>query len=488
MLVADGAPGVRLNLGFEANFALQKSKGKGPLALFRQKIKISFSKTRLNEIVNELRLYNADLSRLSSQIRRLGANSPQNTSGTISSTAISHLQITQQASRRLYDVLAMRWSCDERIEHIASMDLRVDESCRQAHSKVRFNLGVSCNQIAVHSAPFWLSVESAPTDRLAEPPGNEHGEALQGTLQKLGATGKSVKFALPPSTNSVGATTSIPTSMQGPQLDLCTVEQLCKYVRRLGSHTTNDPCIGFLEKTKTFKHFVYTDSIAESTRRKPQSLKQILEIAADKKRDTDWIEKLQLARLLSLAVLRFHSTPWLSDAWGSSDVYFFGVAAGSSQKGRLLESPYLNAKLSHNHTNLQIPGSQPGSSPSSLASNQELFSLGVVLIELGYDAPFETVSRLDGLSVGTNAQVRDFLAARRLGESVHKKLNMTYGRLVEKCLNCNFGVATKLGDAELQSAVLIHVVNQLDVCLEQYKKFNSLAPGLRGGVQGPVFR
>lgn len=459
------------------------------MALFRQKIKISFSKTRLNEIVNELRLYNADLSRLSSQIRRLGANPPQHTSSTISGAAISHLQITQQASKRLYDVLASRWSCDERIEHIASMDLRVDESCRQAHSKVRFNLGVSCNQIAVQSAPFWLSVESAPTDRLAELPGNEHGEALQATLEKLGATGKSVKFALPPSSKSIRAATSIPPSMQGPQLDLCTVEQLCKYVRRLGGHSTNDPCIGFLEKTKTFKHFVYTDSITEGTRKKPQSLKQILEIVADKKRDTDWIEKLQLARLLSLAVLRFHSTPWLSDAWGSSDVYFFGVA-GSTQTGRLLESPCLNAKFSHNPTNLQISRIQTGSSPASLASNQELFSLGVVLIELGYDAPFETVSQLDGLSVGTNAQVRDFLAARRLGESVHKKLNMTYGRLVEKCLNCNFGVATKLGDAELQSAVLIHVVNQLDVCLEQYKKFNSLAPDLRGGsgIQEQVFK
>jgi hypothetical protein len=78
--------------------------------------------------------------------------------------------------------------------------------------------------------------------------------------------------------------------------------------------------------------------------------------------------------------------------------------------------------------------------------------------------------------VGTNSQIEDFLAARRLGESVHRKLNMTYGRLVEKCLNCNFGVATKLNDTELQSAVLIHVVNQLDVCLEQYRKFNSLAP------------
>jgi hypothetical protein len=473
-------------LGSDANVTLQKSKGKGPLALFRQKIKISFSKTRLNEIVDELRCYNTDLSRLSSQIRRLGVNPIQNTSNTASNAAISHLQVTQQASKRLYDVLASRWSCDERVEHVASMDLNVDERCRQVHSKVRFNLGVSCNQTSIRSDPFWVSVESTPNDPSTDPPGNENAVALQATLQKLGATGKSVKFALSSSTKSVPTSTSIPPSIQGPQLDLCTVEQLCKYVRRVGSHNINNPCIGFLEKTKTFKHLVYSDSSMKCVRKEPRSLKQILGFVADKKVETGWVEKLQLARLLSLAVLRFHSTPWLSDAWSSNDVCFFG-GAGSAQAEPLLEAPCLNAKLSCRHGNLQIAGVQNGSSPASLASNQELFSLGVVLIELGYDAPFETVSRLEGLSVGTNSQVRDFLAARRLGESVHKTLNMTYGRLVEKCLNCNFGVATKLSDAELQSAVLIHVVNQLDICLEQYRKFNSLAPDLMRGIQGRVF-
>jgi ribosomal protein L37E len=68
--------------------------------------------------------------------------------------------------------------------------------------------------------------------------------------------------------------------------------------------------------------------------------------------------------------------------------------------------------------------------------------------------------------VGINNQIKDFLAARRLGKSVYHKLNITYGRLVEKCLNCNFGMATKLNNTELQSAILIHIINQLDVCLE----------------------
>lgn len=51
-----------------------------------------------------------------------------------------------------------------------------------------------------------------------------------------------------------------------------------------------------------------------------------------------------------------------------------------------------------------------------------------------------------------------------------------YGDLVEKCLKCNFGVATTLDKAELRSAVLVHMVNQLDICLEKYIEFQGLVP------------
>ena len=143
-----------------------------------------------------------------------------------------------------------------------------------------------------------------------------------------------------------------------------------------------------------------------------------------------------------------------------------------AERNCLIGSPYINAKLSVTDPNKQLSGAND----PSLAANKELFSLAIVLIELGYDDPFEIVSETDGYQGGTNIQVDNLMAARRLSESVHRKLNMTYGRVVEKCLNWNFGVATKLKEVELQSAVVAHVVHQLDICLEQYRKFNSLAP------------
>jgi hypothetical protein len=203
----------------------------------------------------------------------------------------------------------------------------------------------------------------------------------------------------------------------------------------------------------------------------------VLRKVSEERKTQDWLAKLALARLLTLTVLRFHSTPWLPEAWSSSDIYF-PEKTQHPRPESALESPLVKSQLS------TIPSTarkltHPGPSISELSNNEWLFNLGVVLVELGHDAPFEKIRDDECPQIGTGSQTTDdFIAARTLGRSVHKKLNMTYGRLVEKCLNCNFGVMTGLDDIQLQSAVVINVVNELDTCVKQYEAFNSLAPPL----------
>jgi len=48
----------------------------------------------------------------------------------------------------------------------------------------------------------------------------------------------------------------------------------------------------------------------------------------------------------------------------------------------------------------------------------------------------------------------DFFTATRLSKLVSKGLNTRYGKLVQRCLACNFGVGTELEVPELQSAIL----------------------------------
>jgi hypothetical protein len=463
-----------------------QKKGKSTFSLFRQRLKISFSKTRLNDIVDELRVYNDDLCKLSRQMRELAANTSQELpSAQLGSNMISHFRTARQASEKLYDVLASKWSCDDHIEHVASMSLRVEEECRNASSKVRFKLALICKQTTASPAePLWLAIESAPSGSVSPQRVSleEASAALEATLQKMGATGRTVRFNLPSGTPTTSVTTALSGNIPqplGPPLDLYNIGKLCRYFReQLRIQIASEPCIGFLERTRTFRHFVYPikpnlEPQPARTGSKAQSLKEILCKTAQERRQEDWAKKLRLAKLLSLAVLRF-SNEWIPESWSSNDVYLYSTD-GPSPQPPAFDSPFTNVLLSSPKPNRLTTGNV--STYASLATNPSLFNLGVLLLELGYDAPFEKLS----LQHSGNAenqfasqQVRDFITARRLGEAVHKRLNMTYGRLVEKCLNCNFGVATKLEDVELQGAVLVHVVRELEVCLKQWNDFNAL--------------
>lgn len=80
-----------------------------------------------------------------------------------------------------------------------------------------------------------------------EPP--KTATSLHTTLQNLGAKGK-VRFADPPRTGKV----------QISLRNLYTTGKLCNYFQQ--PRNVPDPCVGFLEKLKTFKHFVYQEPVA----------------------------------------------------------------------------------------------------------------------------------------------------------------------------------------------------------------------------------
>lgn len=444
--------------------------------------------------MDDLKWHNEDLGRISSQVRRLKLLSPQSSNTAAPKWLVSDIQTTQQAATRLYDALSSGWSCDDRVEHVATMSLTIGNQCRHSASKVRFNLAVTCKQTRLLATPFCLAIESGPSEPIDERGLSTLPKArLQSALHKMGAFSRKVKFEIPTDgrkANSVGFSPKDADSDMNAKLNLYTVGKLCRYFQQTQLQNEDGACVGFLEKTKAFKHFVYPTASLKLSSNESQStsLKLILKAASEKNEKQDWVEKLVLARTLALSVLRFHSTPWISEVWSSNDIRFLGFDDPTSPP-RPLESPFVNVPLSELQATQRLEPVSSGA--SSLASNPALFNLGVVLIELAYNNTFErlaesladraeamTNAKCKDISTGTRDRGADFIAARRLGESVHRPMNKTYRSIVEKCLNCNFGVATKLNDVELQSAVLVHVVNQLDVCLDQWRDFNTRAPCL----------
>ena len=134
-----------------------------------------------------------------------------------------------------------------------------------------------------------------------------------------------------------------------------------------------------------------------------------------------------------------------------------------------LEAPYLSSSFSNSPAVAQAPALEAQTSkqrPISLAPNSILFGLGVTLLELAFGSPIRDLQHDKDRKDGQANEYTDYFAARRLGTVVSTVLGRRYGKLVNKCLYCDFGLggSYEMTSTDLQSAFFHDVVCELDKC------------------------
>lgn len=406
--------------------------------------------------------------------------------------AASYFGNIQDASKKLHHALANSWSCETHIEHSASICLNMTRTGRPqtTSSTVRFDLILTSpnNSFVSTEEVLQLSIKSAadePEDAGSGPLPAEVNPltTLTALLNEvaLGPLSKSVAFVLPSasikatemkhfmsndySVGSSSATTPRPQKM----VDLCSVQNLCLYFRQQLQASTlsssSPTCLGFLQKTEAFIHYVYPVPRSAPGHRR-NSLHDVLLLVKSCQDCIPVEDKLRLAMVLAMTVLQFHATPWLPTNWRSKDVLFFAFKDVLTEDS--LRTPYLEASLAE----ARITFSNPTQGPLCFAPNRTLFSLGVMLLELGFDAPLSSLQKASDLKDGQETPYSEFLAASRLKKIVGTRLGARYERLVTKCLHCDFGLgSSELDSPEVQNAFFQDVVCELNLCLKAATKF-----------------
>ena len=138
--------------------------------------------------------------------------------------------------------------------------------------------------------------------------------------------------------------------------------------------------------------------------------------------------------------------------------YFFGF----DEKAAIEQPPNLSPP--HLSVSVKEPdGALAGAStfPSrAFAPNSLLFGLGVLLIEIGYTSTLESLKRPCDIQDGDNTYT-EFFIAKRLAASISREMGTAYGKIVKKCLQCDFGCGYDLNDPELQAGFHRDVVKEL---------------------------
>ena len=225
-------------------------------------------------------------------------------------------------------------------------------------------------------------------------------------------------------------------------------------------------CVGYLAGHGTGKHLVYWPQTAQSSLSGAVSLARVIP-KRNRLRSLPKPEKWRLAGALAMAVLQYHSTPWLRANWKADDILFFDIS--DPERPGSLRSPHLHL--------LRQPKGKQALHPITediWVKNETLFRLGIILLELEFEASLEAIIhefKVDGIPQLPDAPLAHqlLIPKRHAGE----QMGTLYGRIVRMCLDCDFGLGLhrySLDDPRLQKLFYSQIVRQFEDGMPDYSK------------------
>ena len=447
------------------------------------KLKFSFSKSKLDTALAELKSLNDDFRTLAAQTSKLEGQrlqQAQKPSRQISRD-VDRFRMIQKASQKVYQALS--GACTKHSEHLTHFRLDAVAIDNGDTPQVRFKLAfthLTLQGLASAGDPLWFVIESimGNTGKSIQL-GKDSFNLVQTLKRSSDATQddppkkpkKSVRFQ-----SAVPA--SAPPSLQfapsnEPLSNLCMRRNFCDQLRnRISQCTQGGRCLGTLDDTDCYKHLIYYPAPIEHPRHHPAtSLERVISLLSKQGplgRISQY-QRIRLGRALATAVLQYHTTPWLQGSWRSEDIFFFGIDEKSLlEHSPNLSAPHLNVRVRSSEGSLARVASFP---PRTFAPNPLLFGLGVVLLEIGYSATLETLRTSKDTVEGEN-KYTEFFVAKRLAGSIGREMGTAYGKIVKRCLHCDFGCGDDLNEPELQAGFYKDVVKELEKLEEGFEKLS----------------
>jgi hypothetical protein len=189
-------------------------------------------------------------------------------------------------------------------------------------------------------------------------------------------------------------------------------------------------------------------------------------------------QRLKVAVTLASTVLQLYESPWLDEMWGKNEICFFPngldednyACIGDPYVSRSFVSPTAK-KLSK-----QSVDTAADQFASSQIINNTLFALGIMLIELCLNRPFEDLhlaaesqrskNQLD--SIATNYRI-----IKNAIDDVYAEGGTQYGYVVQRCLRCEFGVQDSKKNLNLDTFRSLVYEGVLAPLVEIHKKYAS---------------
>lgn len=382
----------------------------------------------------------------------------------------------RRASKTLHDALISAWSCTQAKHARHSVKLFVE--AQKADDGVQMDIAILCHGYE-HSTGMVdmirLQVRStlmiiAPRAQFLTPPssfGNENRPRKRVRFDKE---------ELPPySVSGDKENCSAPSVCSSSSSDLRCSSDIClELTTRSGQKVTTTTCFGHLDVTSEdgYRHQFFPASLyagrqlgVPSTVGTSDLIPMNTILGGPTGNSFSTLDKLKMAKALVLAVLKFHATPWLGEAWRLQDLAFFHY---SKDLARSLQTLHVGVEFEHGLTRETDRASAspcPEGEEDSFVKARSPFSQASEDDRLSYGIANTTLHCL-GVALlqidrSRNMDPEEVLMVRKMAK-MSSSLGPKYRELVEKCLWCDFGLGGDLGKTQLQKAVYESVVDVLE--------------------------
>ena len=386
-----------------------------------------------------------------------------------------HFGCIQQASQLLHETLSNIRTCREHEAHSLNIALNFDYAKAGATGQAEdfcFNITVTCPSFA---RPYQLIVYIAHGGCCRYQKVKENRSPKKTYLRNR--VTRSAPWTKSSEVSELDADAAsyrhggqrVGTSVRAEALqhgvpDLGLEEDLCHRLRNLSVTTepkqvTESSCLGYLETRTGLRFLFYYFHRDEYRKLGSYSLEDVLVRANQERRAIPLEDRLRIALFLAAGVLQLSSSAWLRQTWSSKDIQLFDMDG----KGKCtLGQPFLQTKLDNDTARGPVCETK-----SPAATRSCLLSLGLVLIELAFSAPWHKLQLEDSLTEDLFEWERNLLDLMRLSDTVSRELGSRYAKVVRICLFQ--GLETQetpgLGKAELDQVIFEDIVGELDRCL-----------------------
>lgn len=392
------------------------------------KLKYSFRATGIEEKLQCLRALDQSFCLVSQQTISLASHkaSPSQIGETHPAIRDEYKAI-QKACGKLYKALSMACGCHEQHSIHVHLDTQHDLKPTRTH----FRLGLKSG---AQQKLRWIRIDSEPLE----------------------------------ATTSVGPADQVfgVSSLFDKQKICDLLEQHFKDNQRI---SVQDKYLGDLGSDSDYRHLLYfapEQFTCDLSDTRPLSYFMSPEVRVSHSGKLSSLEKIRLARQLSMAMLHFESTPVMRVPRESGNVVFLG--------GELTSVNGRRSSLGVPHLNVQIHKSEVKNSSSAaeraLIQNPHLSGLAIVLLELAYETSLRELDTNSGSNAAYGVQLENHIIADTQSQFVGEQLGLVYQQVVRKCLTCDFGHGKDLSNPRLQAAFYEEVVCKLEDLEKSYGK------------------